>query len=177
MHSSSQRGFTLIEVMVVIVVMGIVASLILLNLNATDHRKTLQAREILLLDIEKIFREANDQSRVLALKTFTANDVSNFHYQVVEYQPLRSGILRTQVWQPYSDFKTQTLPEQVSFRIESADHQFVTAKNTELLQADTPQLIFLGNGEVKPVRIQFYWRDQPVGDALQLDHLGRIDAS
>lgn len=174
---SSQQGFTLIEVMVVIVVMGIMASLILLNIQGTDHRKALQAREIFLLDLEKIMREANDQSRVLALQTQTATDVRPFYYQVVEYQPVRQGVLRSSLWQPYSDFKTRELPQQLSIDLQPVDYAFESAKNTEILQANAPQLIFLGNGEVKPVRIQFYFDSQPLGEEINIDHLGRINAS
>lgn len=40
-----------------------------------------------------------------------------------------------------------------------------------------PQLIWFGNGEVKPVRIQFYYEQKPIGHELQLDHLGKVDES
>ena len=45
------RGFTLIEVMVVIVIISIIASLIVLNIDGLDQRKAMQAREMLLLDL------------------------------------------------------------------------------------------------------------------------------
>ncbi len=37
---SSVRGFTLVELMVVIVIMGIMASLVLLNIGGTDQRQS-----------------------------------------------------------------------------------------------------------------------------------------
>lgn len=177
MITSSQRGFTLIEVMVVIVVMGIMASLILLNTNATDHRKALQAREIFALDLEKILREANDQSRVLALEAQPATDVSPFRYQVIEYMPLRESTQRQKIWQNYSDFKVRELPQDVSFQVQSTDYSFQRASNSELTQANAPKLIWLGNGEVKPVRIQFYLADQAIGGEIEVDHLGAIHAN
>ena len=61
------RGFTLIELMVVIVIMAIMASLILTNINGIDQRKAMQAREVFILDLHQINREANDQARILAL--------------------------------------------------------------------------------------------------------------
>ena len=51
---SSIKGFTLVEVMVVIVVMGILASMILMNIGGTDQRKAMQAREVFLMDMQKI---------------------------------------------------------------------------------------------------------------------------
>lgn len=61
-----QQGFTLIEVMVVIVIMGIMASLVVLNVGGVDQRKAMQAREVFLMDVQRVLREANDQSRILA---------------------------------------------------------------------------------------------------------------
>lgn len=57
-HHASIRGFTLIEVMVVIVIMSIMASLVVLNISGVDQRKAMQAREVLLLDLQRILRES-----------------------------------------------------------------------------------------------------------------------
>ncbi len=38
------QGFTLVELMVVIVIMAIMASLVMLNINGVDQRKAAQAR-------------------------------------------------------------------------------------------------------------------------------------
>ena len=46
----SQKGFTLIEVMVVIVIMTIMTSLVVLNIGGVDQKKAMQARELFLLD-------------------------------------------------------------------------------------------------------------------------------
>lgn len=85
-HSHSlQQGFTLIEVMVVIVIMGIMASLVVLNVGGVDQRKAMQAREVFLLDVQRVLREANDQSRILALDVRNATDVAPFSYEIKEY--------------------------------------------------------------------------------------------
>ncbi|MEK7740573.1 MAG: prepilin-type N-terminal cleavage/methylation domain-containing protein, partial [Pseudomonadota bacterium] len=52
--SQKMRGFTLIEVMVVIVIISIIASLIILNIDGVDQRKAMQAREMLLLHLKQI---------------------------------------------------------------------------------------------------------------------------
>lgn len=41
------QGFTLVELMVVIVIMAIMASLVMLNINGVDQRKAAQARDFL----------------------------------------------------------------------------------------------------------------------------------
>ena len=45
----------------------------------------------------------------------------------------------------------------------------------DLLGGKAPQLIWFGNGEVKPVRIQFYYQQQAIGNEFELDHLGKIN--
>ena len=75
---ASSRGFTLIEVMVVIVVVAIVTSLIMMNFGGIDQRKAMQAREIFMMNLQRIAREANDQSLVLALNVQPATDVNPF---------------------------------------------------------------------------------------------------
>ena len=55
------------------------------------------------------------------------------------------------------------------------NYGFAKANNQDLLGGKAPQLIWFGNGEVKPVRIQFYYQQQAIGHALELDHLGKVN--
>lgn len=170
------QGFTLIEVMVVIVVMGIMASLILLNTNGTSHRQALQAREFLLLELNKIQREADDQGQVLALDLLPATDVSPMRYRVVQYLPAALREPNQAPWQSMAAFQMQHLPGEVEIQITPVVHQFEHAQRSELLQDQAPQLIFLGNGEVKPARLQFYLAGQALGAEIAIDELGKIHA-
>lgn len=174
----SQRAFTLIEVMVVIVIMTIMASLVVLNIGGVDQRRAMQAREMFILDLKKINKEAKDQAKVFALNTQNATDVAPFSYNLFEYHDQsREQIQQAdRTWQLYKEFKTRQLPDRVSFSIQSLDTAtYNKAKNEDLLGGKAPQLIWFGNGEVKPVRIQFYYEQQPIGHELELDHLGKID--
>ena len=70
----------------------------------------------------------------------------------------------------------RSLPDHVSFQIQALEQQrYAKAQNRDLTQANSPQLIWLGNGEVKPVRIQFFLEDREVGAAIEIDHLGKIN--
>ncbi|MCW8039243.1 MULTISPECIES: type II secretion system protein [Acinetobacter] len=177
---SSMRGFTLVELMVVIVIMGIMASLVMMNIGGTDQRKAMQAREVFLMDVQKILRESNDQSRILALNVQAATDVADFQYDVMEYLPKQnteSLLNQNNNWQNYKDFSMRVLPEHVTFSIQSLERRYENANNSELLNQNAPKLIWLGNGEVKPVRIQFYFEERPVGNEIEIDHLGKINES
>lgn len=179
---SSIQGFTLVELMVVIVIMGIMASLVMMNIGGTDQRKAMQAREVFIMDAQKILREANDQSRILALNVQSATDVADFRYDVSEYLPnknnesfLNSTNNQNKSWQNYKDFPLRTLPAQVTFSVQSLERRYDNANKSELLNQNAPKLIWLGNGEVKPVRIQFYFEERPVGNEIEIDHLGKIN--
>jgi general secretion pathway protein G len=172
------RGFTLIELMVVIVIVGIMASLVLLNTSGVDQRKAMQAREILMMDLQRMLHEANDQSRIFALEVQAATDVSPFRYGVVEYRPQTQPALNPQneKWQAYTDFKLRNLPDHISFQIQGLEQQrYNHAQNRDLTQANAPKLIWLGNGEVKPVRIQFFLEDREIGHPIEIDHLGKVN--
>jgi general secretion pathway protein G len=181
--ASSIRGFTLVELMVVIVIMAIMASLILTNINGVDQRKAMQAREVFIMDLRRINREANDQARIFALDVQTATDVSPFRYSVVEYlvpslQATQNSVLnQNKKWQDYSEFEKRALPDHVSFNVQSLDHRYENANNDDLLNANAPKLLWLGNGEAKPVRIQFYFEQRPIGEEIEIDHLGKINES
>lgn len=178
---SSNQGFTLIELMVVIVIMAIMASLILTNINGIDQRKAMQAREMLIMDLKRINREANDQARILALNLHPATDVTPFRYDVLEY--LAPKILSSnnisasgqQKWQSYTGFSQRALPDSVSFNVQTIEQTYENANNEDLLNRNAPQLLWFGNGEAKTVRIQFYFEQRPIGEKIEIDHLGKIN--
>lgn len=179
--SSSQAGFTLVEVMVVIVIMSITASLVILNIEGINQRKAMQARELLILDLRKINREANDQSRIYALGVQNATDVAPFQYAVVEYKPSvidknnNIQVIQQNKWKAVSDYEPRTLPNKVTFMVEASDHSLQNSNNTDLTGANAPSLIWYGNGEAKPVRIQIYYDQKPVGDPINIDYMGKVD--
>ena len=169
----SERGFTLVEVMVVIVVMGIVASLVVMNFSGLDRRKAMQAREVLLLDLKHIHRLANEQAQVLALD-FSVQQQGTV-YQVLQYQAEATELKAK--WQPMQVFRAKTLPDAVRVEVTPIEQSYQNAANVELLDPRAPQLMWLGNGEVKPVRIQLYFEEQPLGQEIEIDYLGKVHES
>lgn len=180
MKPPSIRGFTLVELMVVIVIVAVIAALVLVNIKGVDYRKAMQAREILLMDLQRISREAQDQSKILALSIQSNQNNNSDEYYVVEYEKIENSQQKALLdanaeWFKYKNFKTRELPSRVSIKITPMDYRFEDAKNTILLNERAPLLIWLGNGEVKPVTIQFYYQQKPVGAEIQMDYLGRIN--
>ena len=183
----NQSGFTLIELMVVIVIVGVMASLVLLNIDGVDQRKAMQARELLILDLERINREANDQARIYALDVQSATDVAPFRYGLVEYQSIspdsnhlasntqQSNVFQQDKWKELKNFQIRSLPNHVSFAVESQTKSYQNANNDDLIGTNAPKIIWFGNGEVKPVSIQMYYDQNPVGALINIDYLGKVD--
>ncbi len=151
----------------------------------------------MVLNLKKIRLESADQGRILGLLIQPATDIAPAQYEVVEYRPqanpdssnqnqlnqsqsIQSQFTQNQPmrerdqyrWQLATDFDSQTLPEQSSLQIQSLDHQL----NLDALKQNDalPQIIWLGNGEAVPVRIQLYLQQQQVGDAIVLNRLGAV---
>lgn len=177
----NRAGFTLIELMVVIVIVSIMASLIVLNIDGVDQRKAMQARALLILDLKKINREANDQARIYALDVQPATDVNGFRYALIEYQPVvidpkqQTQVVEQNRWKSVKDFDARTLPDHVSFFVQTQEHRYQNANNDDLVGTNAPKLIWFGNGEAKPVSIQMYYDQKPIGERINVDYLGKID--
>ena len=183
---AQQGGFTLIEVMLVIVIMAIMAGLIVMNVQGVEHRRILQAREVLLIDLQKIRLEAMDQGRILGLVALPATDVAPAGYQVVEYRRLQTNTASTVFmndpnstasryqWQVAEDFSSQQLPEGSYLTIQMLDHGLnMDALKTQQNQT-LPQLIWLGNGEVIPASLQLATQQQTIGEPIELNRLGLV---
>lgn len=182
--ATKQGGFTLIEVMLVIVIMAIMAGLVVMNIQGVDQRRVMQAREVLAMDLQKIRLEALDQGRVLGLISLPATDIAPASYQVVEYvkqmQSTQNVLLPQQpnnkhyVWQVAKDFQVKALPAQTHLSITMLEHEMnLDALKTNSRQ-DLPQVIWLGNGETIPARFQLFMQQQPIGDAVELNRLGLV---
>lgn len=182
--AKKQGGFTLIEVMLVIVIMAIMAGLIVMNLQGVDQRRGMQAREMLAMDLKRIRLEALDQGRVLGLLSLPATDIAPASYQVVEYvKQVRSNqnsllAYQTQqqqyVWQAAKDFQIKKLPAQTHLTIQMLEHHINLDALKSQDQQELPQVIWLGNGETIPARFQIFMQQQAIGEALELNRLGLV---
>ncbi|WOE32063.1 MULTISPECIES: prepilin-type N-terminal cleavage/methylation domain-containing protein [unclassified Acinetobacter] len=180
MMPSSIRGFTLVELMVVIVIVAMLASLILLSNTRVDERKAMQAREVLLLDIQRLTQESQDQSKVLALAIQQSQNHDQYH--IVEYQPLakqQQAVLLNSAsdWVPYSSFKTRELPDGVSLRVYPQEEEMQSRNRMTSVDSTVPALVWWGNGEIKPVTIQFFYQQKPIGAEIKIDYLGHMNES
>lgn len=190
-NRQKQRGFTLIEVMLVIVIMSIFAALVVVSVSGVEQRKLMQQRDQLINDLNVVRLESSDQARVYALMTTSATATAPAGYFFAEYQlPEQAdpATLSTQpqnsarannatqkpVWQPVDGFKARTLEEGAMLQIRSMDNSPQVSGPEGLLGRQSPDLIWFGNGEVKPARLQIIFNNQPIGNPIYINTTGMV---
>ncbi len=171
----TQSGFTLIEVMLVVLIAGIFAAMIGLSIGGSDTRRVLQEREELMDSIAEIRLESQDQGRMLGLIFLDQTATNPARYVVVEYDPTATD--KDKRWKPSVDFKVHALPSGVELSVTPLQDN--NQKPSEHLNDITsgqlsPKLIWFGNGEATAARLQLVQEGQNVGDAVEVTALGSV---
>ena len=166
------RGFTLIELLLVIIIISVFAAMVSLSVGGTSERQLLQLREQLYDDLALIRLEANDQSQLLALQLLEETPNRPAGYQVVTLD--QTAVERQNRWPVVATFKTKYLPERTRLVVSSLQNTLAAGKNVALRDSDTPKLIWFGNGEATPVRLQLMQDTQPIGAPIYVTQLGQV---
>lgn len=172
---TAARGFTLIELMLVIVIMSIFAAMVSLAVGGSAERQLLLSRDQLRDDLAVIQLESIDQSRLLALALIDAKPNQAAAYQVVTLN--LAATEAAQRWPIADGFKARTLPDRVRLQVTTLKNDLFAANNsrTALFNDSTaPKLIWFGNGEATPVRLQLMHDQTPVGAPLYVTATGQV---
>lgn len=175
-YRTLQQGFTLIELMLVIVIIGIFAGMVSLSVGGDSERRLLLLRERLVDNLAIVQLESLDQGRLLALQVVPQQAGQLAGYQVVSFEPTAEDV--TQRWPVAADFMFQPLPDRVRLQITPLQLRTTTrqpTRDTAIWQdASTPQLMWFGNGEATPVRLQLMQDQQPIGAPLYVSANGQV---
>ena len=147
------HGFTLLEVLVVVIIIGVVISFAVLSVNNDDKTLEEETRRLQAL-IELTGQEAVLQGRELALEF---NDDS--------YEFLALG--EDNKWQPIKDdevLRPRTLPDNLAMDYEP-EGQKLTLKGMDE-EKTPPRIYFLSSGEMTPFRLTVRRRGELDGYVL-----------
>jgi general secretion pathway protein G len=166
------HGFTLIELLLVIIIISVFAAMVGLSVGGTSERQRLQARERLYDELSLIRLESVDQGLLLAVKLIPETTEQAAGYQVVTLD--QTAIEKQNRWPIVANIKPQTLPERMRIVIQPLQSTLMASRNDALQDSDAPKLMWFGNGEATPVRIQLMQNEQPIGEPIYVTQLGQV---
>lgn len=171
-----QQGFTLIEVMLVVLIAGVFAAMVSLSIGGSETRKALQEREQLVDSIAVIRLESQDQGRMLGLLALDQTATNPAQYVVMQFD--QNDPNKDKRWKPAEGFKVHELPTGVILTVTPVQDNTRKTPSDRLnditSSALSPKLIWFGNGEATAVRLQLSQEGQPIGDAIEVTSLGRV---
>jgi general secretion pathway protein H len=160
--SVRSHGFTLLEVLVVVIIIGVVISFAVLSINSDDQTLEEETRRLQAL-IDLTGQEAVLQSKELALQ---------FNEHGYEFLALGDD----NKWQPIADdeiLRRRTLPDTVAVDYEP-EGQKLTLKGADE-EATPPRIYFLSSGEMTPFRLTLRRRGELDGYILTGSARGKTE--
>lgn len=156
---SRSRGYSLVEMMVVIAVIGIVLSISMFSAGAFDSNKAEKWIERLRLDVQLLSNESIVRSEVLGLGFYEQGYVfmrftDDDSWEVIEQDRF---------------LKAREFTEKMAARMIIGEDELSLAKSV-----DEPQIISLPTGEVTPFAYQLDSPTENFSGSLQFDALGRV---
>jgi len=155
-----QRGFTLIEILVVVIIIGVISSMVLLSFGLADDNRALQqqARRLVSL-VELTLDEATLQGREFGL------EVMRDGYRFVELDPLLEQwnevvgdeLLRPRRLEEGMEFDLVIEGRRVLLREEAADTAVDEDENRrarDMTKDYAPHVLILSSGDISPFNLK-----------------------
>lgn len=201
--SCRQAGFTLVEIMVVIVILSIFAGMMSLSVGSSESRKNLAFYEHLVdsLQYVRLISAERMQPMGLALSADKQGQMTPvivslsdpyYSYQYVdtandggknamELSAMSGEQQRQQPsWQLEPSITLPSLPENVSIHINALSAQGGALINSQrslqpwFVGQQVPEVIWFGTGEATPVTIEIDHNKRPIGEVIVIQPNGRV---
>ena len=141
----AQSGFTLIELIVVILIIGVIMSFALLSVSgrAQDDRLENEARRVV-----ELFRLASDEAILLGIELGLSSDGENYEFVTIGEEG------RWVRYQENGPFRPRKLSDGVEIEIITEDFAVPKEKDKKKSkEAPLPSLLFLSSGELTPFQL------------------------
>ncbi len=175
--SGRSRGFTLIEILVAVVIIGIVMSVAILSLSLVGDDRELKREAQRLVSLMQLAQDdAMMQGREFGVE-FTTNA-----YRFVEYEPVSGHWAEP----PFDDsLKTWQLPDDYEIYLFMEDRQIPLDPEPRTIAYDeeidpavgsyTPHVLIFSSSDVTPFELHIRRRQDDLRIAIQADLLGNFE--
>jgi general secretion pathway protein H len=164
------RGFTLVEILVVVVIMAIVISLAVLSIGVTGHDSQLDQEGLRIQGLLNLLHDrATLEGRDFGMRVLPAG------YEFVYYD---TRLARWQHLDQEREFRHRDLPKGVSFQLE-LDSQVVVLKPIDPNLIDNtapppPQIAIAASGDATPFRLTLVRADTDARASVSSDATGKL---
>jgi general secretion pathway protein H len=164
------RGFTLVEILVVVVIMAVVISMAVLSIGVTGHDSQLDQEDLRIQGLLSLLHDrATLEGRDFGMRVLPTG------YEFVYYDTRRA---RWQRLDQEREFRHRELPKGVSFQLE-LDSQVVVLKPIDPnLIDDTapppPQIAIAASGDATPFRLTLLRPETAARASVSSDTTGKL---
>jgi general secretion pathway protein H len=165
----SQRGFTLVEILVVVVIMAIVISLAILSIGVTGHDSQLDDETRRIEGLMGLLHER----AVLEGRDFGVR-VEPTAYEFVVYDSFRDRWVRMP---QEMEYRKRDLPKGLTFQLEMDSQVVVLKQPDKNLTTDAlpnPQLAIAASGEGTPFRLTLVREETNAQASVDGDAMGKL---
>lgn len=188
--SLAKQGFTLVEVIIVVVILSLFAGMMTLSVGGGESRKNKAFYEHLQGNINYVKLLAVEQMQPygLAIKLAQNNEPSQVLVVKLARSSTQSPLTNTQntapSWQLDKQVEPLIIPENVDINISPLDTLSSTPQNAPnwLAGDQAPPVVWFGTGEATPVQISVKTKNGDgdtylVGDPIIINAVGAIEPS
>ncbi|GAB3043845.1 type II secretion system minor pseudopilin GspH [Simiduia litorea] len=152
------RGFTLIELMVVLLIIGLAIGMVNFNLGGSEERKVRQEIDRYYQLLRFADESAALQGDLIGL-LFSSQFDGQYSGQIEPTVTINWFRYRAGTWVPAEQpFSELTLPEGLALELRLDEEPVDITK-----EAETPQVIFSGSGEISNFEMRLSYQDAPIG--------------
>jgi general secretion pathway protein H len=173
-YRSRQHGFTLLEIMVVVAIIGIVLSVAVLSLNTVGNDEQIDTE---VLRFESLVETARDEA-LLQGREYGIEFLQQ-GYRFLELDPVTrqwgeifgDDILRHRDLPPFLEFELYLEGQQIELNYEAVA---LDAENDETLKQFQPHVFLFSSGDMTPFELYVRHLDREAAIGLEGDLLGGI---